>query len=63
VGGWEYNLWNDVTAANVVFRSKVELWQIPSTILDRLGVVQRSEAETEYIGYVILITYTNQRPT
>ena len=38
VGGWEYNLSNDVTAANVVFRSKVELWQIPSTIYKRMAV-------------------------
>src|ERR1700730_8618416 len=38
IGGWEYNLWNDVTAANVVFRSKVELWQIPSTIYKRMAV-------------------------
>jgi purine nucleosidase len=38
VGGWEYNLWNDVTAANVVFRSKVQLWQIPSTVYKRMAV-------------------------
>jgi inosine-uridine nucleoside N-ribohydrolase len=38
VGGWEYNLWNDITAANVVFRSKVELWQIPSTVYKRMAV-------------------------
>ena len=38
VGGWEYNLWNDVAAANIVFRSKVELWQIPSTIYKRMVV-------------------------
>ncbi len=44
VGGWEYNLWNDVTAANVVFRSAVELWQIPSTIYKRMAV---SYAELE----------------
>ncbi|MBV8099559.1 MAG: nucleoside hydrolase, partial [Verrucomicrobia bacterium] len=28
VGGWEFNLSNDVAAANVVFRSKVEVWQL-----------------------------------
>jgi inosine-uridine nucleoside N-ribohydrolase len=44
VGGWEYNLWNDVNAANVVFRSNVELWQIPSTIYKRMAV---SYAELE----------------
>jgi purine nucleosidase len=38
VGGWEYNLSNDLIAAKVVFRSKVELWQIPSTIYKRMAV-------------------------
>ena len=28
-GGWEFNLFNDIHAANVVFKSKVELWQVP----------------------------------
>ncbi len=28
-GGNEYNLWNDIKAANVVFSSPIELWQIP----------------------------------
>lgn len=28
-GGWEYNLSNDVAAANLIFKSSVELWQIP----------------------------------
>jgi purine nucleosidase len=44
VGGWEYNLSNDVHAANVVFRSEVEVWQIPSTIYRRMAV---SYAELE----------------
>ena len=35
-GGWEFNLQNDVHAANVVFRSKVELWQdLPQILLKR----------------------------
>ena len=38
VGGWEFNLSNDVPAANVVFRSRVQLWQIPSTIYKRMAV-------------------------
>ncbi|MBV9644393.1 MAG: nucleoside hydrolase [Verrucomicrobia bacterium] len=38
VGGWEFNLCNDVNAANVVFRSKAELWQLPSTIYKRMAV-------------------------
>ena len=28
-GGWEFNLTNDPNAANVVFKSNVELWQVP----------------------------------
>ncbi len=31
-GGPEFNLSNDIHAANVVFRSEVEVWQIPSTV-------------------------------
>jgi inosine-uridine nucleoside N-ribohydrolase len=38
VGGWEFNLSNDVHAANVVFRSNIEVWQIPSTIYKRMAV-------------------------
>jgi len=48
VGGREYNLWNDVTAANVVFRSKVELWQIPSTIYKRMAVSYAELVEKVY---------------
>lgn len=38
VGGPEYNLSNDIHAANVVFKSNVELWQIPSTIYQMIAV-------------------------
>ncbi len=31
-GGWEYNLKNDVCAANVVFQSDVQLWQVPRNV-------------------------------
>jgi purine nucleosidase len=48
VGGWEYNLWNDVNAANVVFRSKVELWQIPSTVYKRMAVSYAELVEKVY---------------
>ncbi len=48
VGGWEYNLSNDVAAANVVFRSKVELWQIPSTIYKRMAVGYAELVEKVY---------------
>ncbi|MCR4823121.1 MAG: nucleoside hydrolase [Treponema sp.] len=31
-GGWEYNLKNDLLAANVVFKSNANLWQIPRNV-------------------------------
>jgi purine nucleosidase len=48
MGGWEFNLRNDVNAANVVFRSKVELWQIPSTIYKRMAVSYAELVEKVY---------------
>ena len=44
VGGSEFNLSNDIHAANVVFRSSVELWQLPMTIYQMIAV---SYAELE----------------
>jgi purine nucleosidase len=38
VGGPEYNLSNDIAAANVVFRSKVQLWQVPSPVYKKMAV-------------------------
>lgn len=37
-GGREYNLSNDVAAANVVFASSVEVWQVTSTAYRTMGV-------------------------
>ncbi len=37
-GGWEYNLKNDVCAANVVFKSEVQLWQVPRNVYRMLPV-------------------------
>ena len=37
-GGPEFNLSNDVHAANVVMRSRVEVWQIPSTVYRLMAV-------------------------
>jgi purine nucleosidase len=37
-GGREYNLSNDIHAANVVMRSKVQLWQIPMTVYRMMAV-------------------------
>jgi len=44
-GGIEFNLGNDVHAANVVFSSSVELWQVPKNVYEMIPV---SLAELEY---------------
>ncbi len=38
MGGSEFNLSNDIHAANVVFRSSIEVWQIPSTVYRLMAV-------------------------
>lgn len=38
VGGWEFNLNNDLPAARVVFASNVELWQIPIDVYTKMKV-------------------------
>ena len=37
-GGREFNLMNDIAAANVVMRSNVQVWQIPSTVYRMMSV-------------------------
>lgn len=37
-GGFEFNLLQDVAAANVVMRSSVELWQIPMNVYKQMAV-------------------------
>ncbi|WP_210204405.1 nucleoside hydrolase [Devosia submarina] len=37
-GGREFNLMNDIAAANVVMRSKIQVWQIPSTVYRMMAV-------------------------
>lgn len=37
-GGWEYNLKNDVCAANIVFKSQVQLWQVPRNVYRMMPV-------------------------
>lgn len=37
-GGPEFNLSNDIHAANVVFRSRLQVWQIPSTVYKLMAV-------------------------
>ena len=47
-GGNEFNLSNDIHAANVVFRSHVEVWQIPSTVYRLMPVSYAELAEKVY---------------
>ncbi len=42
VGGREFNLSNDIHAANIIFRSRLEVWQMPSTVY-RLVAVSYAE--------------------
>lgn len=44
-GGTEFNMGNDIHAANVVFSSKVALWQVPKNVYEMMPV---SLAELEY---------------
>lgn len=48
VDGIEYNLSNDIHAANVVFRSCVELWQIPCTLYGQFCVGYAELVERVY---------------
>lgn len=69
-GGIEFNLYQDVAAANVVFKSKMPLWQIPVNVYKQLGV---SLAEIQYnvkpcgeIGEYLfrrMVEYNLGRPT
>jgi purine nucleosidase len=45
VGGSEYNLSNDIHAANVVFKSDIPVWQVPRNVYQQVLV---SIAELEY---------------
>ncbi|WP_166240943.1 nucleoside hydrolase [Paenibacillus turpanensis] len=71
-GGWEYNLANDVHAANVIFKSKLELWQISRAVYRQMPVsfaelVERVYPHGEIGRYLVeeLIAFNNasvQRP-
>ncbi len=37
-GGQEFNLKNDIIAANAVFSSQVELWQVPKNVYEKMAV-------------------------
>lgn len=43
-GGWEYNLMNDINAANVVMRSELPVWQLPRDVYKK-AVVSLIELE------------------
>jgi purine nucleosidase len=47
-GGDEYNLSNDITAANVVFRSSLEVWQIPKPVYRHMPVSYAEMMERVY---------------
>ncbi|MCR5113724.1 MAG: nucleoside hydrolase, partial [Acholeplasmatales bacterium] len=49
-GGWEYNLKNDIIAANIVFNSKVELSQVPRNVY-RMMPVSHAELLTKVYPY------------
>lgn len=49
-GGWEYNLKNDVHAANMVFKSQVQLWQVPRNVY-RMMPVTNAELWTHVHPY------------
>jgi inosine-uridine nucleoside N-ribohydrolase len=48
LGGQEYNLSNDISAANVVMRSSVEVWQIPKPVYRWMPVSYAELAEKVY---------------
>ena len=52
-GGPEYNLSNDIEAANVVFRSKLQVWQIPSSVYRMVAVSYAELMERVYDKGVI----------
>jgi len=47
-GGREYNLSNDIEAANLVFRSKIEVWQLPSSLYRMMAVSYAELMERVY---------------
>lgn len=47
-GGGEYNLSNDIHAANVVMKSRAEVWQVPSSVYRTMGVTYAELIEKVY---------------
>ncbi len=48
VGGWEFNLCNDVVAARVVMNSGMSLWQVPANVYSMMRVSFASLLENVY---------------
>ena len=47
-GGREYNLSNDINAANVVMKSNIEVWQVPRSTYRTMGVTYAELIEKAY---------------
>ncbi len=47
-GGWEFNLSNDIHAANVVMKSKLQVWQVPMSVYRTMGVTYAELIEKVY---------------
>ena len=37
-GGWEFNMLNDIVAANIIFKSEIDLWQVPMDVYGKMLV-------------------------
>lgn len=48
-GGGEFNLSNDIKAANIVFRSGIDLWQVPVNVYSKM-MVSLTELEMKVAG-------------
>ena len=68
-GGAEYNLGNDIMAANVIMKSKLELWQVPKNVYRMMPVSYSEMMARIYpcgeLGKYLtknVIDYNNKRP-
>lgn len=68
-GGSEYNLGNDIMAANVIMKSKLELWQVPRNVYRMMPVSYSEMMARIYpcgeLGKYLtknVIDYNNERP-
>ncbi|KOC90347.1 nucleoside hydrolase [Winslowiella iniecta] len=66
-GGWEYNLFNDPQAGNVLFQSAVPLWQVPHNVymsmrvsLAELAVKVKPQGETGHYLWQQMIDFNRR---